>query len=120
MTSGTARKVLRARLYNLQPLAIQILYKAMSADCVYTQIGTTQAYTCNIHGSSCPDWKDKIGAAKALLDRTGMGPKTTLALEAHDEPDDLTKYTAQELVQALDDLRKQATQVIDVTPTGVH
>lgn len=87
------------RLVLLAEPAMQVLYDVMQP-CVISV--TENAAYCSLHGLNCPDWATKVSAAKAVLDRTGFGPKSTIAIE---QPvNDFASMSTADLAAELQDL----------------
>lgn len=73
------RQVAQKRLLSLVEPALALVLTALNSDCEYSIIGTE--VICEIHGAKCPDWKEKLTAARIVLDRAGFGPSAKLTLE---------------------------------------
>ena len=96
-------------LLTLVEPALSTLYDALGTDCNFT---TMEGVTlCDVHGSKCPEWAARVNAAKALLDRAGFGPHSTVSVG---ENNDLSDVPTEELASRLEALavaaRTEATR----------
>lgn len=79
---------------------METLHKALGTECEMT--ATNGVAYCKVHGSECPDWATRVNAAKAILDRTGFGPKSTITLEK--APNEFAAMSTEDLAAELQDL----------------
>lgn len=96
----TIRAAAQLRLLYIAEPAMETLHKALGTDCEMTAANGV-AY-CKVHGSDCPDWATRVNAAKAILDRTGFGPKSTVTLEK--APNEFAAMSTEDLAAELQDL----------------
>jgi len=96
----TVRAAAQLRLLLLAEPAMETLHKALGLNCRMTAIGGV-AY-CEVHGNECPDWATRASAAKAILDRTGFGPKSTVVMEK--PPNEFAAMSTEDLAAELQGL----------------
>lgn len=99
------RAAAEARLLAMVEPAFATLFKALGTNCKH-HIKDGVAY-CEDHGLDCPDWPVRVSAAKAILDRGGYGPKSTLELQRPPQEDD-SHLTVADLVRELQALTELA------------
>jgi hypothetical protein len=90
-------------LLSLAEPALATLYDALGADCSISVMEGVAL--CDIHGASCPEWPVRVNAAKALLDRSGFGPHSTVSIN---DEHDLSNVPTEELAARLEALAAAA------------
>lgn len=114
-----ARAAAHRKLLSIAEPAMEVLFAAVTK-CELVEDPEKDGFRCLTHGDygPCPQFRERISAAKDILDRSGFSRTTKMVLTSEDENPELKNLNKQQLAAELEaiagELRGPSTLTNDV------